>query len=67
VTINPAEIWGAGAELGSLEKGKWADMILADGDPFETRTVIKALYIKGRAVDLSNRQTRLYEKYLNRP
>jgi imidazolonepropionase-like amidohydrolase len=67
VTINPAEIWGAGAELGSLEKGKWADMILAEGDPFETRTVIKALFIKGRAADLSNRQTRLYEKYLNRP
>lgn len=67
VTINPAEIWGAGAELGSLEKGKWADIMLTDGDPFETRTAIKALFIKGGAVDLSNRQTRLYEKYLNRP
>jgi len=67
VTINPAEIWGAGAELGSLEKGKWADITLTDGDPLETRTAIKALFVKGRAVDLSNRQTRLYEKYLNRP
>jgi len=67
VTINPARIWGAGAELGSLEKGKWADLMLTDGDPFETRTSIKAVFIKGRAVDLSNRQTRLYEKYLNRP
>ena len=67
VTINPAELWGAGAELGSLEKGKSADLMLTDGDPFETRTAVKALFIKGRAVDLSNRQTRLYEKYLNRP
>jgi hypothetical protein len=25
------------------------------------------LFIKGREVDLKNRQTQLYEKYLNRP
>jgi imidazolonepropionase-like amidohydrolase len=67
VTINAAEIWGAGSQIGSLEKGKWADLMLTDGDPFETRTLIKALFIKGREVDLKNRQTQLYEKYLNRP
>ena len=67
VTLNPAEIWGAGSQVGSLEKSKWADLILATGDPLETQTGIKALFIKGKQVDLSNRQTRLYEKYLNRP
>jgi imidazolonepropionase-like amidohydrolase len=67
VTINAAEIWGAGGQIGSLEKGKWADLMLTDGDPLETRTQIKALFIKGREVDLKNRQTQLYERYLNRP
>ena len=67
ITINPAEIWGAGDKIGSIEKGKWADLMLVNGDPLETPTQIKALYIKGKEVDLSNKQTRLYQKYLNRP
>ncbi len=67
VTINAAEIWGAGDKMGSIEKGKWADLMLTTGDPLETPTQIKALYIKGKEVDLSNKQTKLYEKYLARP
>lgn len=67
VTINPAEIWGAGDQIGSIEKGKWADLMLTDGDPLEVRTQVKALYIKGRAVDLASRHTRLFDKYMNRP
>jgi imidazolonepropionase-like amidohydrolase len=67
ITINAAEIWGAGDKMGSIEKGKWADLMLVTGDPMEAPTQIKALYIKGKEVDLSNKQTRLYQKYLNRP
>ncbi len=67
VTLNPAEIWGAGDKLGSIEKGKWADLMVTDGDPLETRTQIKQLYIKGKPVDLENRHHKLYEKYLARP
>jgi imidazolonepropionase-like amidohydrolase len=67
ITINPAEIWGVGDKTGSIEKGKWADLMLTNGDPLEVPTQIKALYIKGKEVDLSNKQTRLYQKYLNRP
>jgi len=67
MTINPARIWGVADQMGSIEKGKWADLMLVTGDPLETPTQVKALYIKGKAVDLNNRQTRLYEKYLNRP
>jgi imidazolonepropionase-like amidohydrolase len=67
ITINAAEIWGAGDKIGSIEKGKWADLVLVTGDPMETPTQIKALYIKGKEVDLSNKQTKLYDKYLARP
>jgi len=66
VTIYPAQIWGVGDELGSIEKGKWADLIVTDGDPLETRTQIKQMFIKGQPVDLDNKHRRLYEKYLAR-
>lgn len=67
ITINAAEIWGVSDRIGSIEKGKWADLMLVDGDPLETPTQVKGLYIKGKEVDLSNKQTRLYQKYMARP
>ncbi|MGA3041936.1 MAG: amidohydrolase family protein [Bryobacteraceae bacterium] len=66
VTLYAAQIWGAGDEIGSIEKGKWADLIVTDGDPLETRTQIKQMFIKGAPVDLENKHHRLYEKYLAR-
>ncbi len=67
VTIYSAEILGAGAQLGSIEKGKVADLILTDGDPLEARTNIKQMFIAGREVSLESRHTREYEKWLKRP
>lgn len=67
VTLNAAQIWGVGDKIGSIEEGKWADLMVTDGDPLETKTQVKQLFIKGKNVDLDNKQKRLYEKYLNRP
>ncbi len=67
ITVNAAQIWGVDKQLGSIEEGKWADLMITDGDPLETPTQVKQLFIKGRAVDLDNKHHRLYEKYLNRP
>jgi imidazolonepropionase-like amidohydrolase len=67
VTLSPAEIWGVADRLGSIEKGKIADIMITDGDPLEAKTQVKQLFIAGKQVDLSNKQTRLYEKYMNRP
>jgi imidazolonepropionase-like amidohydrolase len=67
VTINAAEIWGVGDRIGSIDEGKWADLVITDGDPLEAKTQIKQLFIKGKPVDLDNKQKRLYEKYLARP
>ena len=66
VTVNPAQIWGVADRVGSIEEGKWADLVITDGDPLETKTQVKQLFIKGKPVDLDNKQKRLYEKYLNR-
>jgi imidazolonepropionase-like amidohydrolase len=66
VTINAAQIWGHGTDLGSVEKGKVADLIVTTGDPLEIQTQVKYLFIKGKEVPLVNKQTRLYEKYMSR-
>jgi imidazolonepropionase-like amidohydrolase len=66
VTINAAEIWGRSDVIGSVEKGKWADLVVCNGDVLDVRTKIQHVYIKGREIELSNKQTRLYDKYMGR-
>ncbi|MBL8234254.1 MAG: amidohydrolase family protein [Bryobacterales bacterium] len=67
VTLYPAQIWGVESMMGSVEKGKWADLIVTDGDPLEVKTQVKMMFIKGREVDLESKHTRLYKRYLARP
>jgi imidazolonepropionase-like amidohydrolase len=52
LTINAARIAGAADRLGSLEKGKIANVVVTDGDLFEERTKIVHVFIDGRKVDL---------------
>lgn len=66
VTINPAEIWGVGDRIGSIEKGKTADLVVTTGDILEIQTQIKHLFVAGQEVSLENKQTRLYERYMKR-
>ncbi len=66
VTIYPAEIFGVDKDLGSLEKGKLANLVLADGDLLELGTRIEKVFIEGKEVDLSNRYTELLEKFKRR-
>lgn len=65
-TINPAEIWGQADKVGSIEKGKWADLVVTSGDMLEIQTKIEHVFVKGKEVELTNKQTRLYEKYKTR-
>ena len=67
VTINPAQILGLGSQIGTLEQGKIANLIVTNGDPLELTTDVKYLFIKGQLTSTENRHHRLYEKYLNRP
>ncbi len=66
VTIYPAEIFGLADMMGSLEKGKTANIVLADGDILELRTRIEKVFIDGEEIDLSNRYTELLEKHKKR-
>ncbi len=66
ITVNPAQIWGAADQIGTVEKGKIADLMVTDGDPLEIQTQIKHLYVKGKEVALTNKQTRLNDRYSGR-
>lgn len=66
VTIIPAEIFGVADQLGSLEKGKSATLFVTNGDPFETKTQVKYLFIDGYQVAMDSRQIQLYEEFLER-
>ncbi len=66
ITIVPAEIFGVSNKYGSIEKGKVANLLVADGDPFETSTNIKNVFIDGWKIPMVSRHTQLYDEYLNR-
>ncbi len=63
VTLYPAQLLGVADQLGSLETGKAATLIVTNGDPLDFPTHVEAAYVDGRKIDLTNRQTRLREKY----
>ncbi|AIS51728.1 amidohydrolase [Thermoanaerobacter kivui] len=50
ITINPAKILGIDDRVGSLEKGKDADIVVFDGDPLEVKTKAKYVFINGKLV-----------------
>jgi imidazolonepropionase-like amidohydrolase len=67
VTIYPAQILGLGSQIGSIEPGKIANIIVTNGDPLEITTDVRYLFIRGQLTSTNNRHKSLYEKYLNRP
>src|SRR5882724_4076089 len=67
VTLYPAQILGVGDKLGSIEEGKIGNIVLTDGDLLEYRTTVKQIFIAGKPVDMHNKHTDLYEKFINRP
>ncbi len=67
VTINPAQMFGVDKELGTIEQGKIANIIVTTGDPLELQTDVRYLFIKGQLTSTDNKHRQLYEKYRARP
>ena len=66
ITLNPAEIWGVADQLGSLDVGKTANVVVADGDPLDVKSDVKRVFIDGREVPMTSRQTELRDRYSGR-
>ena len=52
LTLSAATIAGVGDRLGSIEKGKIANLVVADGDLFDEKTKITRVFVAGRPVAL---------------
>lgn len=50
ITINAAEILGVADRVGSIEKGKDADIRILDGDPLDLKTKVEMVIIDGQIV-----------------
>ena len=50
ITINPAKHVGIADRVGSLEVGKDADIVIADGNPMEVSTKIEKVIIDGKLI-----------------
>ena len=50
VTINAARHIGVADRVGSIEVGKDADLVIAAGDPLDSATEIKAVFIDGKQI-----------------
>ncbi len=66
ITIDAARILGIDARYGSLEAGKSATLIVTTGDPLLVTSDVVMAFLDGRELDLTNKQTKLAEKYLER-
>ena len=63
ITLNPAQIWGVDDRLGSLDTGKLANVVVANGDPLDVKTDVKHVFINGEEIPLVSKQTELRDQY----
>jgi len=66
VTLTPAEIVGVADKIGSIEKGKRANLVLTDGDIFEYGTHIVQTFVNGVPTGVRTRYTDLADQYKDR-
>jgi hypothetical protein len=63
MTIHPANLLGVGQQVGSLEPGKTANVVLWRGSPVQLSSRVEKLIINGRTIPLTSVQTRLRDKF----
>jgi len=64
ITLNAAKVLGFDSQMGTLEVGKNAHILIANGDILDMKSnQLDKIFIDGLEVDLTNHQTELYNKY----
>ncbi|HEY6270614.1 MAG TPA: amidohydrolase family protein [Terriglobales bacterium] len=63
LTLNPAEMFGVDKDYGSLDAGKIANVVVANGDPLDVKTDVKHVFIEGQEIPLVSKQTELRDQY----
>ena len=67
ITRAPAEIFAVAPRLGTLSKGKIADVVIWSGDPLELSTQPLGVWINGKEIPRRSRQTDLLDRYRTLP
>ena len=67
VTLWPAQIFGVGERMGSIDVGKMANIVVTTGDILEAKTDTRYLFIDGRNVPLDDKHTQLNAQFKDRP
>jgi imidazolonepropionase-like amidohydrolase len=52
LTLSAAEIYGVADRLGSIESGKIANLVVADGDLFNEKTKVKFVFVDGERFEV---------------
>ncbi|MEE2751073.1 MAG: amidohydrolase family protein [Myxococcota bacterium] len=66
ITQTPAQVFDL-KDHGTLAPGSIANVAVFSGDPLEASSKLLHLWIRGEAIDLTSRQTALFEKYRTLP
>jgi imidazolonepropionase-like amidohydrolase len=66
VTLIPAQILGVADQVGSLEAGKRANLVVTAGHLLQPSTPVLALFIDGEPLRPESRHTQLHAKYRRR-
>ncbi len=66
VTITPAKLLGVDSQLGSLDVGKRANLVITAGHILKPTTEVKGLFLSGKPMPPESRHTRLYAKFQRR-
>jgi len=63
LTINPARILGISDRVGSLEKGKAANVFVCSKELFQLSSKVTTVIINGKVIPMTSVQTRLRDKF----
>lgn len=66
LTRVPAQAFGVADQIGSIEPGKRADLVLWEGDPLDVAHYAEQVWLGGRTMPMRSRQTELRDRYLQR-
>jgi imidazolonepropionase-like amidohydrolase len=64
ITLAPAQMYGVDREVGSIEVGKQADLVIWGADPLELTSYPEQVLIQGQSIPMQSRQTLLRDRYL---